>query len=119
MLSFAGTSRGVSVDLSTESWSFLARVMPLGDSITSGSQSPGNDGYRGPLWRQFAQTNMAVDFVGSFRDGPSSLPDRDHQGTPGQRADELAPLIPKLMTRYAPDIVLLMIGSNDIEQEGQ
>jgi lysophospholipase L1-like esterase len=96
----------------------VTRIMPLGDSITFGSWSSTGEGYRGPLWNALIQTGMAVDFVGDYQNGDGSLPDRDHEGTPSQRADELAPLIPELMATYAPDIVLLMIGTNDVEQEG-
>jgi hypothetical protein len=56
--------------------------------------SPLGDGYRGLLWVFFQKSGTVVDFVGGGSNGPSSLPDRDHQGTSGERADELAPRIP-------------------------
>src|SRR5215204_1906117 len=96
----------------------VIRIMPLGDSITQGVGSPLGDGYRGLLWDLFQQSGLVVDFVGGGQSGPSSLPDRDHQGTSGERADELLPRIPGLMSTYLPDVVLLMIGTNDVEQEG-
>jgi Ca2+-binding RTX toxin-like protein len=119
VLSFAEASRSVSVNLSTGQWSYTARIMPLGDSITSGTASPKGDGYRGPLSQKFNASSIAVDFVGSHRDGPSSFLDREHEGVPGLRADDLVPNVRSLMSKYYPDIVLLMIGSNDIEQEGR
>lgn len=119
MLSFSGTSRSVTVDLASHEWSYNAapvvRILPLGDSITSGFNSPPHWGYRGPLWSLLTTGGAAIDYLGEFQDGPSSLPDRDHQGTLYQTADQLIPLAPGLMTQYRPDIVLLMIGSNDIE----
>jgi lysophospholipase L1-like esterase len=118
MVSFAGSSRGVSVDLATYRWSYVTRIMPLGDSITSGFNSPPDWGYRGPLWNKFHERGLAIDYVGGFQDGPSSFPDQDHQGGLGQTADGLIPLIPGLMTKYKPDVVLLMIGSNDISEAG-
>ena len=39
------------------------RVMPLGDSITEGTQVPG--GYRIGLWQRLAAAQYRVDFVGS------------------------------------------------------
>jgi lysophospholipase L1-like esterase len=119
VLSFSGTSRSVTVDLASHEWSYNAapvvRILPLGDSITSGFNSPPHWGYRGPLWSLLTTGGAAIDYLGEFQDGPSSLPDRDHQGTLYQTADQLIPLAPGLMTQYRPDIVLLMIGSNDIE----
>jgi lysophospholipase L1-like esterase len=119
MVSFAGSSRGVSVDLSAERWSYITRIMPLGDSITSGYKSSSEWGYRGPLWSKFYGQGSAIDFVGRYQDGPSSFLDPDHQGVIGETADGLVPLIPDLMTRYKPDVVLLMIGSSDIGDVGE
>jgi lysophospholipase L1-like esterase len=118
MVSFAGSSRGVVVDLAAERWSYIARVMPLGDSITRGFNSSPGWGYRGPLWSKFYSHGQAIDFVGAFRDGPNSFLDPDHQGVDGQTADGLIPLAFGLMTKYKPDIVLLMIGSSDITDVG-
>ncbi len=89
--------------------------MPLGDSITSGFDIEPQWGYRGPLWSLLTQVGTPADFLGNLQSGPSSLPDRDHQGTDFQTADALLPLVPGLMSQHRPDIVLLMIGSNDIE----
>jgi len=80
--------------------------MPLGDSITAG--------YHDLLWWKLNAAGRTVDFVGSYHDGQS--PDPDHQGTPGQTADDLVRPIPDLMDQYRPDIVLLMIGTNDVEK---
>src|SRR5687768_7813674 len=64
------------------------RVMPLGDSITEGTQVPG--GYRIGLWQRMAAGGYTVDFVGSQFNGPSNLGDHDHQGHPGWRIDQIA-----------------------------
>ena len=106
MLSFAGTSSPVTVDLRADTWSRAVTVMPLGDSITAG--------YHDDLWFKLNQAGYTVDFVGSYHDGLS--PDPDHQGTSGQTADDLVRLVPDLMAQYRPDIVLLMIGTNDVER---
>ena len=119
MLSFSGTSHAVTVDLASHYWSYgtpsVSRIMPLGDSITMGFGSSLNWGYRGPLWNLLTSQGAVIDYLGEFQDGPSSFPDPDHQSSLGQTADGVASLTPDLMARYRPDIVLLMIGSNDIE----
>src|SRR5688572_3230414 len=63
------------------------RVMPLGDSITEGTQVPG--GYRIGLWQRFGGGNYRVDLVGSQFNGPASLGDHDHEGHPGWRIDQI------------------------------
>jgi hypothetical protein len=63
------------------------KVMPLGDSITEGTQIPG--GYRIGLWQRFVSAGYRVDYVGSQFNGPSSLGDHDHQGHPGWRIDQI------------------------------
>src|SRR3712207_5967789 len=89
--------------------------MPLGDSITSGFGSSPDWGYRGPLWNLLTKGGAAINFLGQYQDGPSSFPDPDHHGGLGQTADGVASQTGGLMAQYKPDIVLLMIGTNDIE----
>lgn len=57
------------------------RVMPLGDSITEGTQVPG--GYRIGLWQRLSAAGYRVDFVGTQFNGPATLGDHDHEGHPG------------------------------------
>jgi len=90
-------------------------IMPLGDSITSGSGSSDGSGYRGPLWFDLSQSGNAFDFVGAYESGPSSLPDRDHEGVPYETAHQLVSAVPGLMDAYRPDAVLLMIGTQDVQ----
>src|SRR5690242_1582484 len=59
------------------------RVMPLGDSITHGTQVPG--GYRIGLWQSLVNARYRVDFVGTQFNGPGNLGDHDHEGRPGWR----------------------------------
>ncbi|MEW9533764.1 SGNH hydrolase, partial [Microbispora sp. NPDC049125] len=63
------------------------RVMPLGDSITEGTQVPG--GYRIGLWQRLAAGRYTIDFVGSQYNGPGNLGDHDHEGHPGWRIDQI------------------------------
>ncbi|WP_277212388.1 RICIN domain-containing protein [Isoptericola croceus] len=93
------------------------RVMPLGDSITEGTQTPG--GYRIGLWQRLANAGHTVDFVGSQSNGPASLGDRDHEGHPGWRIDQIDANIVNWLNTSQPDTVLLHIGTNDMLKDGE
>jgi len=90
------------------------RVMPLGDSITHGTQVPG--GYRIGLWQRFTTNGYRVDFVGSQFNGPANLGDHDHEGHPGWRIDQIDANIVGWMQTFTPHSVLLHIGTNDVLQ---
>ncbi|MEV0952541.1 ricin-type beta-trefoil lectin domain protein [Promicromonospora sp. NPDC050249] len=90
------------------------RVMPLGDSITEGTQTPG--GSRIGLWQRLANGGYTVDFVGSQFNGPASLGDHDHEGHPGWRIDQIDANVVGWLNTYQPQTVLLHIGTNDILQ---
>jgi lysophospholipase L1-like esterase len=90
------------------------RVMPLGDSITEGTQVPG--GYRIGLWQRMAAAGYRVDLVGTQYNGPSSLGDHDHEGHPGWRIDQIDANITGWLRGTTPRTVLLHIGTNDILQ---
>ncbi len=91
--------------------------MPLGDSITHGWNTfPG--GYRDRLENLLTVNNITFDFVGTADDnGPASLSDKDHQGHPGWRIDEIAAQVDSWLQSETPDIVQLLIGTNDVLQE--
>ncbi|WP_262286397.1 RICIN domain-containing protein [Micromonospora sp. MA102] len=93
------------------------RVMPLGDSITEGTQVPG--GYRIGLWQRLANGRYTTDFVGSQYNGPGNLGDHDHEGHPGWRIDQIDASIVGWVNTYQPRTVLLHIGTNDILQNYQ
>jgi lysophospholipase L1-like esterase len=90
------------------------RVMPLGDSITEGTQVPG--GYRIGLWQRLAAGGYRVDFVGSQSNGPVALGDHDHEGHPGWRIDQIDANITGWLHTSSPRTVLLHIGTNDVLQ---
>ncbi|MBB6038629.1 ricin-type beta-trefoil lectin domain protein [Phytomonospora endophytica] len=90
------------------------KVMPLGDSITEGTQVPG--GYRIGLWQRLASARYTVDLVGSQYNGPGSLGDHDHEGHPGWRIDQVAANVAGWLGTYQPRTVLLHIGTNDVLQ---
>ncbi len=90
------------------------RVMPLGDSITEGTQIPG--GYRNGLWQRMAAAGYRVDLVGSQFNGPPGLGDHDHEGHPGWRIDQIDAAVTGWLRTTTPRTVLLHIGTNDILQ---
>ncbi|VVJ17513.1 arabinofuranosidase [Amycolatopsis camponoti] len=90
------------------------RVMPLGDSITEGTQVPG--GYRIGLWQRLAAGGYQVDFTGSQFNGPAALGDHDHEGHPGWRIDQIDANITGWLRTSTPHTVLLHIGTNDVLQ---
>ena len=90
------------------------RVMPLGDSITEGTQVPG--GYRIGLWQRLAAAGYRTDFVGTQFNGPAALGDHDHEGHPGWRIDQLDANITGWLATAKPRTVLLHIGTNDVLQ---
>lgn len=88
------------------------RVMPLGDSITHGWNVEG--GYRIALEDRLIAAGLDVDFVGSQSNGPSELADRQHEGYPGARIHRISERIDPLLASQQPEVVLLLIGTNDI-----
>lgn len=92
------------------------RILPLGDSITTGVGAAG--GYRASLYARLVNAGYAVDFVGTkTSNGAAGLPDSDHEGHNGFRMDQLnAGLDLWLDADPDPDVVLLLIGTNDFAQ---
>jgi lysophospholipase L1-like esterase len=102
------------------------KIMPLGDSITHGLAAnhyccgvPG--AYRINLDPTLRNAGYAFDFVGSQSNGPQQ--DKHHEGRPGYRIDEIHNGKPGVNTGVnqwlparTPDVVLLLIGTNDILQ---
>jgi lysophospholipase L1-like esterase len=87
-------------------------VMPLGDSITDGTNVPG--GYRIDLWQKFLEGGYTVDFVGSLSNGPSSLGDQNHEGHGGWTISQIDSNIATWLSTYTPHSILLHIGTNDV-----
>jgi uncharacterized repeat protein (TIGR02543 family) len=92
------------------------RIMPLGDSITSG-EGTGQPltGYRDDLFTLLNTEGWEFDFVGSQSDGSGF--DTDHEGHGGWRADEINSNVNGWLNQFEPDIVLLHIGTNDVSHE--
>ncbi|MDQ7065334.1 MAG: GDSL-type esterase/lipase family protein [candidate division KSB1 bacterium] len=89
------------------------RIMPLGNSITSGVGSTGNVlSYRKDLWNMLS-ASFSVDFVGTLQDGDGTF-DEDHDGHPGWKASEVRQNVASWLQQARPDFVLLHIGTNDV-----
>lgn len=112
------------------------RVMPLGDSLTAGgdptkpTSSP--QSYRGYLYSALKSAGYDVDFVGTQQSLPIGGTDPDHEGhggfTIGPDTSVLCTGCPPAnldnglagyLQKANPDVVLLMIGVNDLLPENK
>jgi acyl-CoA thioesterase I len=96
------------------------RIMPLGDSVTSGLD--GSASYRYWLWKQLQAKGFNVDFVGTLwgvgADGASGIYpdfDQDHEGHFGATTDDILNGIGDWAAQTQPQVVLLLIGGNDFQ----
>lgn len=92
----------------------VLRIMPLGDSNTTGTVG---GGYRTDLYQLLASDGAAPNLVGSNLGGPESLPDKNHEGHGGWTIAQIAANAPAWLRTYRPDLVLLQIGTNDTRDE--
>jgi lysophospholipase L1-like esterase len=97
------------------------KILPLGDSITEGLASSHRGGYRVDLFQRALNANRRITFVGSKQSGPTMVGGttfpRNHEGYSGETIDQIAARIPAALSR-SPDIILLMIGTNDMYRMG-
>lgn len=84
-------------------------IMPLGDSITLGV----NGGYRNNLYTGLQQNNCGVSYVGTQSDQYTRVADKDHEGHPGITISGVASSVNTWTASTQPNIVLLMVGTND------
>jgi acyl-CoA thioesterase-1 len=114
------------------------KIMPLGDSITSGfgPADTGKDSYRWELSNKLKAAGIEFDFVGSMnkpycnQDGPHMDYDLDHEGHYGWNTnnilngDRRSPAckgtgtIRDWLEGYTPDISLIHLGTNDMINGG-
>lgn len=86
-----------------------ANIMPLGDSITAGT----NGNYRNDLYTGLLQNNCGVSYVGTLYDSNTTVADKDHEGHGGLTIGGIAAEVNGWLASTQPDIILLMIGTND------
>ena len=103
----------------TASASAPLKILPLGDSITYGRWSETTSSYRVDLQRRLKAAGNRVDFVGSVKSGAPATADLDNEGHPGWRIDQLAARLDGWLAAYKPDVVLLLAGTNDMNQNYQ
>ena len=110
------------------------KVMPVGDSITLGKDG-GVGGYRRVLYEWLLAGGYRITCVGKqnlVRHGPPTCSDGSvawHEGYGSFRTDmilnggtaekQVAPSLTTTLENFKPDIVLLMLGTNDIIQNYQ
>lgn len=87
------------------------RFMPLGNSITEGTGSSHDGGYRHDLFYLLQNAGLAFDFVGGLRYG-TGFPDLDHEGHPGFLADQLN--VQTYLANNPAHVIFLEIGTNNI-----
>ena len=105
-------------------------IMPLGDSITYGTDGGGggtNAGYRGPLYNLLTASGHTLQYVGSQTNNPGALPitpinETHHEGHSGcQTGDVTNGVLHGVKTVASggqgwltvnPDLILLDIGTN-------
>ncbi len=101
-------------------------IMPLGDSITWGYGSSTGGGYRLRLLHDLWAAHHDATFVGVGSSGPDQLDGKPfpkkNEGYSGYTIDPapavmragISPLVAAALQTYAPHIVTLMIGTNDL-----
>jgi lysophospholipase L1-like esterase len=102
------------------------KILPLGDSITNGVASTDLGGYRSQLFKLVVAASQNVTFTGSQSSGPDQVSGKafpkHHEGHNGYTIDPntvsyatgISTVIPSPAFDTVPNIVLLMIGTNDV-----
>jgi lysophospholipase L1-like esterase len=92
--------------------------MPLGDSITDGTGYAG--GYRVELFAKSIADKKNITFVGSLSNGPDTVSGvafpKSHEGHFGWTIGQVDGLIPDPALSPSPHIVLVHLGTNDMNQ---
>ncbi len=101
------------------------RIMPIGDSITSGYRpSVTNDnykiGYRQKLYLDLSNLGYPVNFVGSQQSGALAIPsfDIDHEGHGAYTAALVSSSVYTWLTTHPAEVLLLHIGTNEVDGTG-
>ncbi len=93
------------------------RVLPFGDSITSGFQSSDGSGYRCDLGSDLSGDGYSYQMVGSLASG-TKCAQTDHEGHSGWTISQLQGIEKCSIVGYQPNVVLLDIRTNDINSGG-
>jgi lysophospholipase L1-like esterase len=92
--------------------------LPFGDSITYGLGFAGS--YRVELFDKATMAGQHITFLGSLMNGPAMVAGmtfpKQNEGHSGWKIDQMLPLIPMPALQVIPDVILVMIGTNDVVQ---
>ena len=93
-------------------------IMPVGDSITEGCCTAPMGGYRIELFHQALTNKKNITFVGTLTNGPGTVDSQTfpqhHEGHGGWKISQIAGVVDNAISSSKPHIVLLKIGTNDI-----
>jgi lysophospholipase L1-like esterase/peptidoglycan hydrolase-like protein with peptidoglycan-binding domain len=90
------------------------RVMAMGDSNTAGTESSNSLAYRKAFKENMLAKGYTVDMVGSQSSG-TGLSDNQHEGYGGRGIAHLQSIASgSSLTTYNPNVILLLVGSNDM-----
>jgi len=93
-------------------------IMPVGDSITEGCCTAPMGGYRIELFHQALTNSKNITFVGTLTNGPTTVDGeafpQHHEGHGGWKISQIAGVIDNAINQSDPHIILLKIGTNDI-----
>jgi hypothetical protein len=87
---------------------------------------PATQSWRYPFWRDLLERGANFDMVGGFQNGFEGDPDwpavngvpfdRDHESHWGYRLDEMTEILRNDLERLQFDVVMVMLGGNDLGQ---
>jgi len=93
-------------------------IMPVGDSITEGCCTAPMGGYRIEMFHQALTNTRNITFVGTLTNGPATVDGQTfpqhHEGHGGWKISQIAGVIDSAISTSKPHVVLLKIGTNDI-----
>ncbi|KAJ5531661.1 Lipase GDSL [Penicillium freii] len=89
--------------------------MPLGGSVTYGSESSDGNGYRRVLQQILISDGYIVDMVGSRKSG--SMENNDNEGWRGFRIEQVTNKAKRSVPRLLPNLFTVNAGSNDCVQD--
>lgn len=96
------------------SWTPNMRIMPLGDSLTSGRESEATGGYRQYLLSYLESEGYNVSFIGTIQDSNSLS---HHEGHDSWTIKKMFDSIQEIFddVKIDPDVILLLLGGNEIK----
>lgn len=89
--------------------------MPLGGSVTYGSESTDGNGYRRILQEILVSDGYIVDMVGSRKSG--SMQNNDNEGWRGFRIEQVTNKAKGSVPSLLPNLFTVNVGSNDCVQD--